>query len=73
MSYYQNLGLQYLPDGCRPCASVKVGDLVQTKFVFQGPEHAMMFWFDILKTAPDFYIANAKVSGERSESAGLPG
>ena len=58
MSYYQNLGLQYLPDGCRPCASVKAGDLVQTKFVFQGPEHAMVFWFDILRTAPDFYVAN---------------
>lgn len=58
MSYYQNLGLQYLPDGCRPCASVKVGDLVQTKFVFTDAHSAANFWLDVYNRAPDFYVAN---------------
>lgn len=62
MSYYQNLELQYLPDGCRPCASVKVGDLVQTKFVFQDAAHALVFWFDVLWLAQDYYAANTALN-----------
>ena len=62
MSYYQNLGLQYLPDGCRPCASVKVGDLVQTKFTFQDAAHAIVFWFDVLWLAHDHYVANTALN-----------
>jgi len=62
MSYYQNLGLQYLPDGCRPCASVKVGDLVQTKFTFQDAAHAIVFWFDVLWLAQDHYVANTALN-----------
>ena len=62
MSYYQNLGLQYLPDGCRPCASVKVGDLVQTKFVFQDAAHALVFWFEVMFSAPDHYVANTALN-----------